>query len=314
MAIDTATKRRSVTTRTMPWARALPVSDGSFDRADRLHLLKLYGAPAVYFWRGAVSPFWSNAANWSLSRLGAGGAGVPNSTIECLVSDSFLPSNSCYVDANATCARLAVERVGGGVFSFNLLSADMAIGTDFIIQGSIVANRGKGNLTIGRDFIQSGTSSFAFVTTLTTETPLMAVGRDLLVDTTGNFGPTKLAGHTITVGRSLSFNRSGGSTLSLNASGAWTLTVASDGGGTAVATNVNVAYSDASGGLEIDASDGTCTDSGNNSNWLFEVLAVPATAGPDYTFPNDRLHYTFPPDRRHYTLPADRKHHVFGKE
>ena len=95
----------------------------------------------------------------------------------------------------------------------------------------------------------------------------------------------------------------------LNATSTWTLTVT----GTATATGVMVAYSDASGGTEIDASDGTCTEDpeGSCTNWLFVTAA---TAGPDYTFPNDRIHYTFPPDRRHYTLPADRKHHVFGKE
>ena len=42
-------------------------------------------------------------------------------------------------------------------------------------------------------------------------------------------------------------------------------------------------------------------------------VAVPATAGPDYTFPADRLHYTFPADRRHYMFPYDRKHYVVGK-
>lgn len=42
-------------------------------------------------------------------------------------------------------------------------------------------------------------------------------------------------------------------------------------------------------------------------------VAVPATAGPDYTFPRDRQHYTFPEDRRHHAFPLDRKHYVVAK-
>ena len=51
----------------------------------------------------------------------------------------------------------------------------------------------------------------------------------------------------------------------LKATASWTLSVT----GTATATNVDVQYSDASGGTTIDASDGTCTNSGNNQNWSF---------------------------------------------
>ncbi len=52
----------------------------------------------------------------------------------------------------------------------------------------------------------------------------------------------------------------------LNATASWTLTVT----GTAVASGTgDVAYSDASGGTQINASAGPWTDSGNNSNWNF---------------------------------------------
>ena len=67
-------------------------------------------------------------------------------------------------------------------------------------------------------------------------------------------------GCSIIVGGDCSFD---GQTM--NATGAWTLTVT----GLATATNVVVAYSDASGGTQIDASDETSTDNGNNINWLF---------------------------------------------
>ena len=51
----------------------------------------------------------------------------------------------------------------------------------------------------------------------------------------------------------------------LQATASWTLTVT----GTAVATGVDVGYSDASGGTKINATDGTNTNSGNNQNWKF---------------------------------------------
>lgn len=267
----------------------------------------------LLYWRGLVSTDWGTAGNWALTSGGSGGAGVPDVSTNCIIADVY-SSRDCYVGTNALCARILATRIGGSPFGFNLLAADMTIGSDFVIEGAIVVNRGSGDLTIGRDFLQSENSIFAFLTTLAGETPVMAVARDLIVDVAqGNFGPNKLAGHTITFGRSASFNRSDGNLLGLVGSSAWTLTGASGGGGTAVASNVNVGHSDASGGLQIDASDGTNTDSGNNLNWLFEVVVVPATAGPDYTFPLDRLHYTFPEDRPHYKVPLDRKHYVVKK-
>lgn len=58
----------------------------------------------------------------------------------------------------------------------------------------------------------------------------------------------------------------------LNATAGWTLTVT----GTAVASNIGaVAYSDASGGIEIDASAGPWTDNGNNDGWNFGAVAIP---------------------------------------
>ena len=40
---------------------------------------------------------------------------------------------------------------------------------------------------------------------------------------------------------------------------------------------------------------------------------VAATAGPDYTFPRNRLHYTFPANRPQYQFPFDRKHYVVSE-
>jgi hypothetical protein len=242
--------------------------------------------PSRLFWRGLVSTDWHNAGNWSLTVAGAGGAGIPSAAVECTVSD--FSNNDCYVTANAACARLRAIRIGGSAFWLNFFSADVTIGGDFLIEGEVYVQRGKGDLTIGRDFLQSDTSIFVFGSTLTGETPVTAVGRDLTVDvTTGNWIANKLAGHTITVGRSLSFNRASG-LLDLTAADTWTLTVASGGGGSAVASNCDVTYSDASGGLQINATDG-CTDNGNNPNWLFGGIVSVVLANGLFVFGGDVL-------------------------
>ncbi len=74
-------------------------------------------------------------------------------------------------------------------------------------------------------------------------------------------------GCTITVGGNLSFTASAGTPLELLATVAWVLTVT----GTTFAHYVEAEYSNAAGGTEIDASDGTNTDGGNNFNWLWDV-------------------------------------------
>ena len=86
--------------------------------------------------------------------------------------------------------------------------------------------------------------------------------------TSAGFVTTNAAGVmnscTIVVGGNLSLTGQSGTLLRLLATSGWTLTVT----GTATATYVEVEYSDASGGTEIDATS-NCIDGENNSNWNF---------------------------------------------
>ena len=96
------------------------------------------------------------------------------------------------------------------------------------------------------------------------------------ITTTGNFTiadgglvtASGLAGSTLTVGGNFSAAGHSGALLTLNPSAAWYLNVT----GTANASYVNAAYSDASGGTAITQTNST--DSGHNVNWLFNAAPV----------------------------------------
>jgi len=109
---------------------------------------------------------------------------------------------------------------------------------------------------------------------------------------TGTDGDLDISGETITCSGAVSF-ASGftladlvGSTIEcdtiafdgqdLDASGAWTLTAATSG----TISNATISNCDASGGVEIDASDGTCIDGGGNDNINFGVTAPGAWDTP----------------------------------
>ncbi|MEI6167944.1 MAG: hypothetical protein WCS52_12180 [bacterium] len=72
-----------------------------------------------------------------------------------------------------------------------------------------------------------------------------------------------LNGSAVTVGGNLDVSGGGGAPLDLHATAPWTLSVTGSG----AASNVNVSYSDASGGSTIRAVNST--DGGNNTNWQF---------------------------------------------
>jgi len=98
-------------------------------------------------------------------------------------------------------------------------------------------------------------------------------------------------GATLIVGGNLDLDGTGGDKLTFNwSSTAWSIEVAGDcdmdyvsfatGGtteqylnvtGTPTASYVDVEYSNATGGTEINATDGTNTDNDNNDNWLFVI-------------------------------------------
>ena len=70
---------------------------------------------------------------------------------------------------------------------------------------------------------------------------------------------------TITIGGDMDIDGESGDLLDWVGTATWTLNVT----GTATASYVNVAYSDASSGTAINARDGTSTNGGNNINWDF---------------------------------------------
>ena len=80
-----------------------------------------------------------------------------------------------------------------------------------------------------------------------------------------------MTGCAFTVGGAFTPVGADGNRINWNSPGAWTLIV---NGPTPKTSNVDVANSDASGGNEICAADGTNIDSGGNTNWDFGAVAV----------------------------------------
>ncbi len=127
----------------------------------------------------------------------------------------------------------------------------------------VVIDKSAGTLTLGGNL---DCTSFTL-----TDGDLDTNGND--ITTTGDFdiaaGATLAdpVGSTLTVGGN--FTADGNSIIG---SGSWALTVT----GTADATGTgSVAYSDASGGTQIEAWTGPWTDSLNNQNWDFQNLTLP---------------------------------------
>ncbi len=250
MAIDSATKRFSMMGRGMPWSRPLPVPSGGFDRAGRLQLLAVYTVPISILWRGNVNTNWSLSNNWNPSI-------VPNQYTKCnFPGGTFRP---CTLTADATCYSLALGSLWGRYLTLG--SFDMTVHNDVDILGGGI-DRADGTFVVGGDFTQLG----GILNFSTAGPATMAIAGDFDVSGSAIWFVTDLDGHTITVGGDLSFDTTG--TLDLLAGGEWFLQV----DGAAVVTNVNVAYSNATGFTQIDATDESNTDSDNNLNWLFESL------------------------------------------
>jgi hypothetical protein len=263
MTIDSATKRFSMMNMGRPWLAVLPVPQGGFDHGGRFHLLSLYSAPIIFYWRGNVDTDWDNQVNWSLSLIGGANAGVPDANTICILGVSS--AKACTLTANAFCYQLSLGATWS--FNLNLSTFDMDVTADLdLLAGGIL--RGSGDLTIGGDFDQLG-GVFSF--NQTGSSPVMAVGGDFTVEAGSVWLITNLPGHTITVGGDLSID-----TLTLTASAEWFLQV----DGSAVVTSVNAAFSNATGFTQINAIDDSNTDSGNNLNWLFEQAIVIGTRVP----------------------------------
>jgi hypothetical protein len=126
--------------------------------------------------------------------------------------------------------------------------------------GDIVVNKSGNTLTFTDGWIansfngQGGTVDFNGQTVETTN--------NFTIGANGQVNGVGLNNSAITVGGNLNLTGQTGDLLDLEATAEWTLDVT----GTAQASYVNVAFSNANGGTEIDATTG-CQDSGSNQNW-----------------------------------------------
>ncbi|MEK7218136.1 MAG: LamG domain-containing protein, partial [Patescibacteria group bacterium] len=128
---------------------------------------------------------------------------------------------------------------------------------DIVVEKTHGTAQFRGAATADSILVSSGTVDF-------NGKAITTIG-DLNIGVLGQVAPRGLPGSAIAVGGNLSLTGAAGDLLNLSATGAWTLDVT----GTATAQYVTAAYSDASGGTEINALGGTNTNGGNNTNWNF---------------------------------------------
>ncbi len=164
---------------------------------------------------------------------------------------------------------------GTGTFTWNAGTSDPAVtfsGTatqsielDGQNPGDVEVNKSAGTLTCADGWTvdsytqTDGTVDFNSQTLTSVGNWTFAAGADGLA--------ANLPGCTLTVGGDFSVTGTDATTLlDMTAASAWTLTVT----GSATASYVDVSYSDASGGTEIDATT-DCKDSLNNDNWDFAI-------------------------------------------
>ncbi len=161
-----------------------------------------------------------------------------------------------------------------------------------VLVGDVTVNKDGGILTLdtgafwnaaGQDLtVTSGTIDFNGKTVALGGNLTMGPGAQIVADADA------MNGATITVGGNLDLDGEDGDKLIFRWTDAWSLNVTGNAtfdfvslattgtthmtlavGGTAIATNTDVTYSDASGGMQIDATDPTNTDNDSNVNWLF---------------------------------------------
>ncbi|MDD5740244.1 MAG: hypothetical protein PHO20_05775, partial [Candidatus Peribacteraceae bacterium] len=188
--------------------------------------------------------------------------------------------NTYTVTALATSYQnLTVNSTDGTTDTFQL-GAALDVNGDFTIKaGAFVAGSG---ITLAGDWIKKAASTFAHgdgtVTldgtsqTMSGSTTFYDFSKTVAsADTlTWESGSTQ----TIAAGGSITLNGAEDNLLTLApsvAESAWNLDV--DATASQSVSYVSVSYSDASGGAEIDASDGTNTDGGGTTNWNFEGAA-----------------------------------------
>jgi hypothetical protein len=206
------------------------------------------------------------------------------------------------LDATRNGARTSTITVGGNWLNYGTGSAPSQFVAD---NSTVVFNKASGTQTLNSggatgnfyNLTHSGAGTLQLATNNLVASGALLNSAGTLdpnaknITTTGNLTISDgslvtvagLAGTTWTVGGNFSASGHAGALLTLNPASTWYLNVA----GTAVASYVNAAYSNASGGTLI--SQTNSTDGGNNTHWNFDVTAPTTTAtaaagGSGYTF------------------------------
>lgn len=192
-------------------------------------------------------------------------------TIDCSVNNPNLTfTGAVTIAANGAWTK------GTGTITFSG-AADQAVDFDDVTIEDVVIDKSAGTVTFTDGFTTDSFTLTAGTIAFGTTPDTITSGGNWTIGANGQVNPTNLGGWTWAVGGNLSLSGESGDLLNLAASAAWHLHVT----GTATASYVNAAYSDASGYTEIDADDGTNTDGGNNVNWAF---AAAFSGSPWYAY------------------------------
>jgi hypothetical protein len=253
---------------------------------------------------------WNNSNNWAYNDGGSGGKGVPTSDKDVFFTSS--QTSNCRLDAAIDIASLTMQAGYTGTIDGDTDDLNHAVSGDVTLDGTRVDMGGgtwtvaghfdnkdvndfnHNNGTLKLTGAGSGTQS---ITTLNkalgnvtvndagaTKNVVDDLTCDNFVMTAGEVDPN---GNTFTISGNCTWGASstltlGGltgsqwditgdfsaDTINLEATAIWTLNVA----GTGTAQNLEVRYSNALGGSEIQATD--CHDRGNNDNWSFSEKEV----------------------------------------
>lgn len=234
----------------------------------------------------SIAGTFNGSGSWtqgSGSSLNVGG-GTTNA-IAITTFDASTNANT--VTFNSTTAAQTVNGITYSSLAINKLGQVATLGGNITVKGNLSIINGTLNTSAANHYAIDVKGNWSNADTFTPNTSTVTF------DGSGNQtinNPNTWYGLTITGGdRTVSFQSAAAQTIAANGSltltgtsghlltlapltagTAWQLTV-NNTGVTQSISNVSVSYSDASGGKYINASNGTNTDQGNNTNWLIII-------------------------------------------
>jgi hypothetical protein len=99
------------------------------------------------YWVSSANGSWNNAANWSFSAGGAGGAGVPTNSDAVIFDGTH--DGSCVVNSDVNVSAISIQSGYAGTISQG--NNDLVITNDLIVQSGNFQG-GSGRISTGRDF------------------------------------------------------------------------------------------------------------------------------------------------------------------